>query len=122
MTNPLSIVHEGMTVLDRHGEKIGSVDWVKMTDDDPATNAPIQVTAEGNEVGDRTVLDIVAEAFRIDEIPEELRARLMRQGFMRMDADGIFASDRYVLPDQIALVSDQNVFLDVEKSALIKRH
>jgi hypothetical protein len=121
MTNPLSHVREGMKVLDRNGDHIGSVDWVKMTDEDPNTVAVEQLTSDEPERRE-TLVDFLAEAFRTDDVPEQLREKLMRSGFLRVDADGLFASDRYVLPDQIAVVTDKGVILDVEKDALIKRH
>ena len=122
MTNALFHVREGMSVLDRNGKKIGSVDWVKMTDENPDTAASEQITADTSDQHNVNLIDIVADAFRVDEVPDELRKRLLREGFVRIAADGVFASDRYVLPDQIAIVSDQKVFLDVDRESLIKRH
>ena len=121
MTNPLSFIHEGMSVVDRNGKSIGSVDWVKMTDQNPDTARTEQLHADAAD-RDPTLIDIVAEAFRVDEIPDPLKTRLMREGFVRMDADGLLASDRYILPDQIAIVTGNRVILDVEKQDLVKRH
>ena len=46
--------------------------------------------------------------------------RLLREGYVRIDADGLFAADRYILPEQIATVSADEVVLNVDKRALIK--
>jgi hypothetical protein len=69
-----------------------------------------------------TLVDNIVDAFRVDDLPEEIRQRLLMQGFVRIDAEGIFAADRYVLPEQIAGVADDELMLNVEKSELVKRH
>ncbi|MNU03786.1 hypothetical protein D3C72_2479360 [compost metagenome] len=51
-----------------------------------------------------------------------MRQRLLMQGFVRIDSEGIFAADRYVMPDQIAGVADDELMLKVDKAALTKRH
>ena len=55
-------------------------------------------------------------------MPEAVQKRLLHDGFIRMDADGLFAADRYVLPDQIAGVSGDKVMLKVSKDQLQKAH
>ena len=69
-----------------------------------------------------TLVDNIVDAFRVDDLPEEIRQRLLMQGFVRIDAEGIFAADRYVMPDQIAGVADDELMLKVDKAALTKRH
>ena len=54
-------------------------------------------------------------------MPETLRERLLREGYIRLDADGLFAADRYILPSQIASAAGDEVTLNVEKDQLIKR-
>jgi hypothetical protein len=63
-----------------------------------------------------------AKAFAVDEVPEELRERLINQGFVRIDANGLFAADRYITPQQIDSVSGDGLMLNVTKDELIKRH
>jgi hypothetical protein len=60
--------------------------------------------------------------FDPDEIPEELRERMLREGYIRLDADGLFAADRYILPEQIASAGRDELMLNVKKSELVKRH
>ena len=116
-------VHEGMKVVDARRNEIGRVDWVQYGNDDPATADVEARTTEGVEdERDDTLIDNIVDAFRVDELPEALRQRLLMQGFVRIDSDGIFAADRYVLPDQIAGVADDELMLKVEKSDLVKRH
>jgi hypothetical protein len=58
--------------------------------------------------------------FPSDQVPETLRERLLRQGFLRIDSTGLFAADRYVMPDQIADVSEGRITLRVTRDELIK--
>jgi hypothetical protein len=51
----------------------------------------------------------------------KLRARLQQEGFIRLDAAGFFAADRYITPDQIAHVVGDEVLLRVTRDALIRR-
>lgn len=115
-------IHEGMRVFDATNEQIGKVDWVKFGDDDPATPEP-EASGISPIENDRrdTLIDNIAEALRPDEIPEEVREKLLHQGFVRIDADGLFDADRYVIPEQIASVSGDALTLRVSKSELLKR-
>jgi hypothetical protein len=122
-SNVLRSVHEGMKVIDASRKEIGRVDWVQYGNDDPATADVEASSTEGMEDPmDNTLVDNIVDAFRVDDLPEEMRQRLLMQGFVRIDSEGIFAADRYVLPDQIAGVADDELMLNVEKSALTKRH
>ena len=71
---------------------------------------------------DDTLIDNIAEAFRVDELPEPIRKRLLHQGFVRLDAAGLFAADRYIMPEQIDSVSGEGLMLNVSRDELIKRH
>lgn len=55
-----------------------------------------------------------------DQIPDELRQKLERQGFIRIDSAGLFAADRFATPDQIAQVTEDGVVLNVAGDALVK--
>lgn len=121
--NPLAQITEGMKVYDRLNNEIGTVERVQMSDDNPAT---VQVEATEpaplNERDD-SFLDNLAEVFAPDdELPEELRERLLQEGFIRIDSAGLFAADRYVMGDQITSVADNKVMLKVSKDELIERH
>ena len=119
----LRSVHEGMKVVDSSRKEIGRVDWVQYGNDDSETLDVEARSTEGMEepLAD-TLVDNIVDAFRVDDLPEEIRQRLLMQGFVRIDAEGIFAADRYVLPEQIAGVADDELMLNVEKSELVKRH
>ena len=116
-------IHEGRKVYDRTNAEIGTVEMVKFSDEDPTT--PEVETAGVNpieEERDDNLVESIARVFRSDELPEELRERLLREGFVLIDADGLFEADRYVLPDQIASVSGDRLVLKASKAELLKRH
>jgi hypothetical protein len=115
----LTLIREGMAVYDHSGEKIGTVEQVHFgAEGDHGRGAATPSTA-----GDRndTLMDALRDAFTVDRIPQTLQARLLQQGFVRIDAAGLFASDRYVTPDQIAEVLDDRVVLRAARDELIKR-
>lgn len=118
-SSSLRNVEQGMRVFDREHHEIGKVEWVQFGDDDPDT---LEVEASGprRERDDVNLFDVVAKAFTSDNVPEELRDRLVHQGFVRIDADGLFQADRYVMPDQIDSVSGDELTLNVTKDELIK--
>lgn len=115
----LRFVEQGMRVFDREHHEIGKVEWVQFGDDDPDTP---EVEANGPSGGrdDETLIDVIAKAFSTDDVPEELRDRLVHRGFVRIDADGLFQADRYVMPEQIDSVSGDGVTLNVTRDDLIK--
>lgn len=116
-------VHVGMKVYDSHHRHIGVVDDLKFPENAGEPDVePADIDATDKE-GPKTLVGAIADAFRPDEMPDTLRDRLLREGYIRIDADGLFAGDRYVLPSQIVSASGDEVVLDVEdKDQLIKRH
>jgi hypothetical protein len=122
MTTILENIKTGMRVLDQADNEIGTVDYVKFSDEDPrhpgaetASVNPIQRDSRDSLV--TNVLDV----FSSDDVPDELRDRLLREGFVRVESNGLFHADRYILPNQIQSVNDDEVRLNVMKAALIKR-
>ncbi len=116
-------IHAGMTVYDQDDKKVGTVDYVQMSD----------ASAQGREYGtgpatiepssepQPPLLRAVARVFDEDDLPDELRRRLLHNGFIRINAAGLLARDRYVMPDQIASVSGDRVMLNVSRDQLIKQ-
>lgn len=113
-------VHKGMRVFDSARAEIGTVDWVKFGEDDPET-PEVEAAAPPAERHTDTVLHTLAEALAPDEMPEEMRDRLLQEGFVRIDSNGLFSADRYVTPDQIQGVSSDGLLLRVTKAELVKR-
>ena len=117
-------VEEGMKVFDRERHEIGKVEYVQFGEDDPDTlGVETAANISEREPRDSSLVDNIAEVFHpADEIPEELREKLLLGGFVRLDADGLFASDRYITPEQIDSVSGDGLMLNVTKDQLLKKH
>ena len=120
--NALRSVEAGMKVFDRERHEIGKVDYVQFGDDDPET--PEVEASRNSDLGQRndSLMANIAKAFTADELPEEIRERLLHQGFVRIDSSGLFAVDRYIMPDQIDSVSGDSLMLNVSQDELVKRH
>lgn len=118
----LTRIDEGMTVYDRDGHRIGTVRRVHLgavrAQDDERGLGPATVSAGDTSEG--SLLEDFARVFAPEPIPEPVRARLLRHGFVRIDATGLFAADRYALPEQIASVSGDHVTLGVTREELMK--
>ena len=113
---PIAQVHEGMNVIDASGDKIGTVEMIKMGDPQAATIDSDVPTGNWPGPGYRRFFSWDAEP----DLPEPIAARLMRTGFIKIDAKGLFARDRYVSADRIASVSNDTVRLTVNKDDLAK--
>jgi hypothetical protein len=119
----MKAIAEGMKVFDLNNKEIGRVEYVRFGDDDPDTIHT--ESADLSEMGDRdtTIIDDIATAFAADDdLPDEMQERLLHQGFVRIDSDGLFAADRYIMPEQIASVSGDSLMLNVTKDELLKKH
>src|SRR5436190_787747 len=124
MNTLLQKIQMGMRVFDRDQNDLGTVDYVKFGDEDP--NKPGAETASVNPVQrdpKESLIGNLLDVFSPDDIPEELQARLLREGFVRIESPGLFHADRYVLPEQVqsVSVSEGEVRLNVTKAALVKR-
>jgi hypothetical protein len=102
----LNYIQEGMLVLDVHGKPIGLVTFVQYGEDesaDPITEFPKQdlFSLPGDE-----------------EMIDEQEAHLLSSGFVRVDG-GLFVSDRFATPDQIALVTNDRIELNIPEDELI---
>ena len=121
---PLTQIREGMDVYDRADRRIGTVRQVYMGNTTGMGGTPGEGPATGGSTGDQgdSLLDNLAEAIGGgDTLPEPFRARLAREGYVQVDSSGLFASDRYATPDQIAAVGEDRVTLNVTSDELIGR-
>jgi hypothetical protein len=120
----LGAIREGMAVYDRTDRKVGTVRDVFMGGVDPedarrqaAETAPPPPADDSGSALPRAV----AKAFRPNEsIPDELRERLEQEGYIAIDAAGLFAGDRYATADQIARVADDRVLLSASSDELAR--
>lgn len=122
----LAQIREGMDIYDVNDDHIGSVDFVHFgaaseTQQELGVGPAAPAPADNPRMREDSIIDNIAEAFQPNEVPEELRERLLVSGYIRMDADGIFASDRFIVPGQIVRVADDNVYLSVKRDQLAKR-
>jgi hypothetical protein len=111
---PIAQVVNGMTVVDRTGEEIGTVELVKMGD-------PESITTEGQQPaqGEGVVHALADSIFGAEpDVPGPLAARLLRMGYVKVDGKGLLETDRYVASDQIAGVDQDVVRLNVSKEEL----
>ncbi len=111
----------GMKVYDSEHREIGTVDGLKYPENAIAPDVEPATLDAADEREDNTILDVVADAFGREEVPEPLRSQLLRDGYIHLDASGLFAADRYILPEQIARLLPDGIQLNVTRDALIKR-
>jgi hypothetical protein len=109
-----------MKVFDRTQKQIGKVDDFRFSENEDSPDLqPAELDAT-DRYRDDSLVENIAEAFGADELPEALRDRLLREGYIRLDTAGLFAADRYILPDQIAASTADGLVLNVTKDELIK--
>jgi hypothetical protein len=121
----LSDVREGMEVHDSQEHKIGTVREIYFgADSDEMKNhgAGAATAPDPSLRKDSLVDDLARGIFDADaDVPEEMRQRLINEGFLRIDSAGLFKGDRYVLPEQIARVHENHIHLNVPYDTLLKR-
>lgn len=106
-------VQPGMRVVGVDGQEVGTVDDVKMGD-------PEAATAEGEEpLTGGSLLDTVSLTGTEPDVPEEMRDRMLRLGFLKIDGKGLFTGDRFVAADRIDRVEGDTVRLSVSKDQVV---
>lgn len=111
-------ITEGMDVYDSDGDKIGTVERVYFGSEDREEPGPESTTAPDPATRGKTFVDVVADIFDPQDIPEEVRERLLRRGFLHIDGGVIFDSDYFVLPNEIEGVTEEGVRLRVKEEEL----
>jgi len=128
----LEMVRQGMKVVDAAGKDIGKVEYVKMSDPDAATTqgeeygqpgihfGAVPAAVGGNMGQGGAVGAPVFWPFEDvgPDVAEPIKARLMRDGFFKVDGPFLFGKNRYVKGDLIANVTDDTVHLRVDKDQL----
>ncbi len=117
-TNPgksglLEQITEGMHVYDSSGEEVGKVNFVHFGEPDAVTTESDRGAGEGGGDPDVSLLDVFE-----DDPDDGANARMERLGYIRIDAKGLFAGDKYVASEYLASVSGNEVALTVSKDSL----
>jgi hypothetical protein len=119
----LAQIYEGMSVHDRTGRMIGTVEYVYLGE---VAESPEDGIYEERPSSDHTstegsFIEEFANAIMLTERLSDIwRERLLSYGFIRIKSSGLFASDRYAMPAQIAGVTDHRVLLDGDRDELLK--
>jgi hypothetical protein len=115
----LDRVREGMTVYDRGGDEVGTVKAVYFgAMEDSAGGHPPASVSEPAAASTQPLVDAVARALGRTELPDEVRERLLYQGFLHVDVS--LAPDRLAMAEQIASVAADGVHLAVARDDLIR--
>ncbi|MCX2948903.1 hypothetical protein [Lentzea sp. NEAU-D7] len=111
--DPMTNVEVGMRVVDSEDEELGTVAEVKFGD-------PEAITAEGQR-SPRGMTEHVVNSFTGSEpdVHPQLEGRLLRTGYIKIDAKGLFATDLYAGTEQIHHVDPDGVRLAVPRGRLI---
>lgn len=112
-------IHEGMRVVDNAMQPIGTVETFRNTDEAPDVDATGVSPVLERQRNDLTGL--LADLFHPDDdLPREMQEKALREGFVRLDADGFLASDRYIFPEHIDRVEADRLVLSVGRKDLLK--
>jgi L-alanine-DL-glutamate epimerase-like enolase superfamily enzyme len=116
----LNRIREGMNVYDLSGDKVGTVREVYFGTGAGFKATP-QTADEPDTATDNPIYNVLAGLFGDDsDLPDTLRSRMFHDGFIRINTDGIFASDRYALAEQISEALGDDVQLTVNYDELLK--
>lgn len=122
--NPLTYIRKGMSVYDLSEKQIGVVEMVYMGG---VSDEAIQMGGEAATSPDvdlshkRSFLEQFAQIFKDgSDVPDELKERLLRDGYVRVNIKGLLGLTRLVFPDQIAYVSDEGLVLNAYEDDLLK--
>ncbi|HEU0294872.1 MAG TPA: hypothetical protein VFR47_19170 [Anaerolineales bacterium] len=94
-------IYEGMPVYDHDGEVVGKV---RVMYYGGASEEAIQKMLESEEAGTGD-----ASGFDADNVPKELRARFMRQGYILIEGPDLTGVKRYIGPEQIEGIVTQDI-------------
>jgi hypothetical protein len=114
-------IQTGMKVYDRNKHEIGTIEYVQFTDEDPDSPGPETATStlDKTSAEPNGFINSIARAIDGgDNLPDELRQKLLRDGYIRIDT-GILKSDVFALPEQVSSVSSERVYLEATREELI---
>lgn len=127
-SEPISRVVRGMAVVDCTGVEVGKVESVTMGDPEAADTQGLDTGtgAGGGAVISQSAIESLGVVGALadsvfgsePDVPGPMAARLIRLGYVKVDARGLLEADRYVASDEVAEVVDDTVVLTVPKDRL----
>lgn len=99
-------VSEGMTVYDREGEVVGTVQVVYFGG---ASEKAVKRELHSKEASDAEGSNSDASTFAANDVPEELVARLMNQGYVLVSGPDLTGAKRFLMPEQIEGVFSEEI-------------
>ena len=122
-TELLAKIDRGMQVYGSEGEKVGKVDKIHfgrpLPEKEPTTTERLDQDLAPSEEIAATFTQMAKSLFDPqDEIEEVFQKRLYQHGFIRIDAKGLLAGDRYVLADDIQAVKNGQVHLSLRRDEI----
>jgi hypothetical protein len=115
-------IHEGMAVHDQMGRMIGTVEYVYLGEvaESPEDCGYHEWTASVLPRNEGSLLEEFARAILLTEQVSDIwRERLLSYGFIRINSSGLFTSDRFAVPSQIAGTVEDRVLLYVDRDELL---
>jgi hypothetical protein len=111
-----------MAVIDESGVRLGTVERVRMGEPDAVTTGGAQeddsvgvAVAPANSPGGSTAfggaMPVMGAGGEEAEVPDPLRTRLRRVGFIEVDGSDLHGADRYIPGDRVADVTGDTVRL-----------
>lgn len=99
-------IQEGMTVYDREGEGVGTVQVVYFGG---ASREAVERVLKSDQAPDVATSENDEPNFDANEVPKELRARMMRQGYILVTGPDLTGVKRFLTPEQIEGVFSEEI-------------
>ena len=99
-------IGEGMPVYDRDGEAVGTVKTVYLGG---ASDEAIERALNPEQAPPTPAGETVSTAFDDDNVPPDMRARFMKQGYLVVEGPDITGTRGYLGPEQIEGVFTQEL-------------
>lgn len=99
-------IYEGMTVYDREGEVVGTVQVVYFGG---ASKEAVERVLNADQAPEVAMSESDESNFNANEVPKELRARMMRQGYILVTGPDLTGIKRFLTSEQIEGVFSEEV-------------
>ena len=99
-------IYEGMTVYDREGEVVGTVQLIYFGG---ASREAVERVLKSDEAPGAATSENDESNFDANEVPKELRARMMRQGYVLVTGPDLTGIKRFLTSEQIEGVFSEEI-------------